>query len=261
MTGEDAPVSSQLSVSLGVMTCHDFLFYASRDYGAVAQPADFIGNYALMYAMNRHIPKVRRLIDGVVPHYEEDLRMMPLYATPAAFVDDFPHDSSMGRNWIDVSMLLGASRDGRWHRRDMTRITWNSVGASLLEKMEQDNINMPKKGAYYQHPPLASFYFYVVGERLPSVFRVGKKYSPVRASFHPLEMEEKSGRFSPTCPVTVDDLPAETRILRGSLLTVPPTPVLTLSELDGAYIEGKDSNGLVHRFPVPDREKYEGAWS
>ncbi len=253
-------MSSHLSVNLGIMTCHDYLFYASRDYGATAKPADFIGNYALMYAMNRRTPEIRRMIDGTTPHYNEDLSRMPVYVTPAAFVDDFPHEVSTGQSWIKSSVLLGAMRKGHWNRGNMTRLTWNSIGESLLERMEQDNINLPKKGAYYQHPPLSSLYFYAVGESLPTVFRLGKKYSPVRASFYPLDVREKEGRFTPTCPVTVSDLPESTRILRGSLLTVPPTPTLILSELEGKYIEGKDPEGVVHRFPIPDTEKYHESW-
>ncbi|NHI84353.1 MAG: hypothetical protein EAX81_08645 [Candidatus Thorarchaeota archaeon] len=71
-----------------------------------------------------------------------------------------------------------------------------------------------------------------------------------------MEVEEKRGRFNPTCPVNVVDLPTDTEILEGSLVTSPPAPILLNSELKGEYHEGKDSSGAVHRIPVPNKERF-----
>lgn len=246
-------------VNLVLMTCHDYLFYASRDYDSMAQPSNIIGNYALMYAINRGIPEIRRLASGNVPHYDEDLPRMQVYATPAAFVDDFP---SSGRScqWFAQQLQLGGTKKTRWHANPLVMITWNSTGASLLDKMQQNNLNVPKKGAYYKYPPLRSFYFYAVGTPIPSVIRIGKKYIPARLASEQVEMDFKSGIFKPTGPVTVADLPSETEILSGSILTIPPAPVLASSELEGEYLEGRDHSGTDHRIPVPTKAQYVKSW-
>ena len=254
-------VSGGLAANLVLMTCHDYLFYASQDYGSIARPADIIGSYALMYAMNRQTSEVRRAVSGNKPHYDEDLPKMRVYATPAAFVDDFPYNpSGSGSRWLGHQVQLGGTLEQTWRRGSPEMITWNSIGEGLLDKMQQDNLNIPKIGAYYKHPPMTSFYFYAIGDPIPSVIRIGKKYTPARLSVIPVKSEEKSGVFQPTCPVNMADLPKETQIRRGSILTIPPTPILVASELEGKYIECKDSHGIVHCFPRPKRGLYREAW-
>ncbi|MHA1769312.1 MAG: type I-D CRISPR-associated protein Cas5/Csc1 [Candidatus Thorarchaeota archaeon] len=237
--------------NLARMTCHDFLFYASRDYGASARPVSTIGNYALMYAMNRNIPEVRRVITGTTPKYNEHLPLMKVYATPASPVsaESVRGDPQIGAGIVDFVSS-----------HEVTRITWNSVGESLLWAMEAEKINIPKVGSYFKINPLATFYFYTVGGPIPSVIRIGKKYIPARIRLEALEITEKEGRFKPTCAVNVEDLPEETQILGGSLLTVPPSPLLLDADLDGAYVEGKAPDGSVHRIPVPRQDRFRESW-
>ncbi|NWF94511.1 MAG: type I-D CRISPR-associated protein Cas5/Csc1 [Candidatus Thorarchaeota archaeon] len=254
-------MSGRPAVSLALMTCHDFLLYASQDYGATARPARIIGNYALMYALNRHIPGIRRVTSLSTPFYGEDLPMMQTYATPAAHVDDFPYyQSGSARRWLSHQIQVGGSVSGSWRHGDPVMITWNSIGESLLDKMEQDSLNIPKVGAYYRYPPLTTYYFYSVGGDLPRLVRIGKKYIPARISTTELEVEERTGVFQPTCPVTVADLPDDTMIRSGSLLTVPPSPVLIGAELEGRYLECKDPEGLIHRLPAPKTDIYRSVW-
>ncbi len=249
------------TVSLALMTCHDFLLYASQDYGATARPARIIGNYALMYAINRHIQAIRRVTSQSTPFYEEDLPMMQVYTTPAAHVDDFwYYQSGTGRPWQSHQIQVGGSLNVTWRHGEPVRMTWNSIGESLLDKMEKDGRNIPKKGAYYRYPPLTTYYFYAVGGELPRLVRIGKKYIPARIYTTRLEVEERKGVFQPTCPVTVADLPNDTEIRSGSLLTVPPAPILIGAELEGRYLECKDPDGLIHRLPAPKIDIYVSAW-
>ncbi len=249
-------------VSLVLMTCHDFLYYASQDYGAVARPSNIIGNYALMYALNRQTPAIRRLTSQNSPHYEEDLPRMPVYAPPAGFVDDVPyHLPGSTDRWFRKQVPLCGTTRVPWKQGSAQMITWNSIGESLLDKMEQDNLNLPKVGAYYRHPPLSFFYFYSIGLPVPSVVRIGKKYIPARLAITPLNVITKIGVFQPTCPVTVADLPENTKIRSGSLLTIPPTPVVLAAELEGPYFECTDEHGLIHRFPIPKKESYRTVWN
>ncbi len=251
-------MSSSRDIHLAIITCHDFLFFASQDYGSVARPLDYIGNYALMYALNRNDPMFHRTVSGSTPFYDEDLPRMSIYATPAAKVTEFPHRQSEGK-WIGSEYNLGEGTIPSWTHQELTKITWNCVGEKLSFTMRQDNLNMPKKGIYYKFSPLTSFYFYVIGEPLPTVFRLGKKYAAVRARFYKLQAKRKTGEFSPTCPVTVVDLPAETSILRGSLITMPPSPILINARLKGRYFECSDEYGTKHIIPRPDVEKYENS--
>jgi len=254
-------LSDELRANLVLMTCHDYLFYASQDYGATAQPSNIIGSYALMYAVNQSIPEVRRAVSGNKPHYDEDLPKMKVYATPAAFVDNFPYFHSESKTrWLGHQVQLGGTLKQTWHRGSLEKITWNSIGESLLDKMQQDNVNIPKVGAYYKHPPMASFYFYAIGEPIPRVIRIGKKYIPARLNVNPLNFTMKTGVFKPTCPVNVADLPKKTHMRSGSILTIPPAPVLMDSELEGDYLECMDPYGVVHRFPRPKRGRFREAW-
>jgi CRISPR type I-D-associated protein Csc1 len=237
--------------NLARLTCHDFLFYASRDYGASAHPVSVIGNYALMYALNRHIPQIRRVVTGTTPHYDEDLPLMEVYATPASPVDSGPTEGYT---------QVGDQRIRFDSDSEILRITWNSTGESLLWSMEAEKINIPKVGSYYKIAPLATFSFYTAGESFSNVIRIGKKLIPARIELEELKMEEKCGKFNPTCPVNVSDLPSETKILGGSLLTVPPCPLLLSSQLEGVYMEGRDTRGRVHAFPVPLQERYKNSW-
>lgn len=253
-------------VNLVLLTSHDYLFFASRDYGATARPVDFVGNYALMYAINRRVPQVRRLISGSVPNYDADLAQMSVYATPAAPISAITFERTHtkmqhGEQSLSNQVIIG--KDSIPFNVDLatTRITWNSTGESLLWAMETDQVNLPKLGAYYKHRPLMSFYFYTVGGPVPRVFRLGKKHAVVRVAVHPLDVTLKEGVFSPTCPVTIADLPESTRILQGSLLTVPPSPILTDAELEGPYLEGLDERGFIHRIPQPDSSLYTSSWS
>jgi CRISPR type I-D-associated protein Csc1 len=238
--------------NLVYLTCHDFLFYASRDYGASARPVSIIGNYALMYAINRKNPRVRSVVTGTTPLYDKHLRLMEIYATPAlpTVSDGIESHPQIGSENIEFESQLG-----------MSRITWNSTGESLLWAMEAEKINIPKVGSYYKINPLAIFYFYTIGGPVPSVIRIGKKFVPARIKVEPLDVKEKKGRFRSTCPVNVADLPADTQILGGSLLTVPPSPLLLDAELEGAYIEGTDPKGQSHRIPVPLKERFAKSWS
>lgn len=235
------------------LTSHDFLFYASQDYGASARPVGLIGNYALMYGLNRNVPEVRRLVStGNRPHYDEDLPKMRIYATPAA--------PALGSS-LDARPKIGLNRFDFSSVPRQTEITWNSTGSSLLWTMPKEKINIPKTGSYHKFVPLTTFYFYTMGEQPSGVLRIGKKYTSARLERTPLDAKMTKGTFAPTCPVNVVDLPRETEILSGSLVKLPPVPLLLDAELKGDYVQGTDPGGQIHCFPVPSSERFEHSWS
>jgi hypothetical protein len=188
---------------------------------------------------------------------------MSIYATPGALGREFPYGkmkSRKGGRWIEREQKIGSVRFGRAYEQNLARITWNSIGESLLDVMKRDGLNIPKVGAYFKYPPLTTFYCYTLGKHPPNVCRLGKKLAPIRVSAFPLTSNEKSGKFRPTCPVNVIDLPETTNILEGSLLTVPPAPLLTNSQLEGEYLEATDEFGIHHIIPKPAPERFPTAF-
>ena len=157
--------------------------------------------------------------------------------------------------------MIGASPTNFDSDPRTTEITWNSTGSSLLWTMPKEKINIPKTGSYHKLLPLVTFYLYTVGGQIPGVFRIGKKHTPARLHCEPIEMNLEVGRFKATCPVNVVDLPEDTEIIEGSLVTIPPSPLLVEATLKGEYLKGVDSKGLIHRIPVPNQERFRGSWS
>lgn len=255
---------ASLRLNLAIITIHDYLFFASQDYGSSARPAQTVGNYALMYAINREIPEVRRVFSAHTPFYDVDLPLMKVYATPAASISSFQHvrstETAKPSQWVGRQSVVGERNLGRWETEGIVGMTWNSIGESVLATMKRENINIPRTGVYYKISPLNSFYCYTVGEPIPSVFRLGKKFAPVRVRLFGLNAVLKEGLFEPTCPVNVADLPEDTKMLRGSIATVPPSPLLLDSELEGKYLEAKDEKGSVHRIPQADPVRYTSSW-
>jgi len=254
-------METEFNLNLVVITSHDYMFFASRDYGAVAYPSDIVGNYALMYAVNRGTSGVTRVASGTTPYYDEDMVKMNTYATPGAPTEQFPYQgtgttSANGGRWLLRETRIGSKTIPSWDAASISRITWNSIGETLLDIMTRDRLNLPKVGAYFKHAPLRSFYFYTIGKDIPQVIRLGKKHTSVRCSVFPLKPKLAFGTFRPTCPVNTIDLPEQTRILQGSILTIPPSPVIVDAELDGAHLSAVDSHGYIHRVPIPDRAKY-----
>ena len=137
-------------MNLARLTCHDFLFYASRDYGSSARPVSIIGNYALMYALNRNVSEVRPTVTGSTPLYDDHLPLMTIYATPA---------TPVVTGSIGAHPIIGPKTVEFDRQLNVSRITWNSTGESLLWTMEVEKINLPKVGSYFKINPLATFYF------------------------------------------------------------------------------------------------------
>jgi hypothetical protein len=98
----------------------------------------------------------------------------------------------------------------------------------------------PKLGGYMKYPPLTSYEFFIIGNTGPRVMRLGKKLSPVTSLAQKLEhVELKNGVFYPNHPVSVSDLPAESKLLEGKIIILPNGLIATEAKLQGAYYEGK----------------------
>ena len=74
---------------LTIIVTHDFLSYATRDYNSQVFTEDYIGNYALIYALNGHINTIQRIHSGTKPFYLEDMKKIEIYSTPALILSKF----------------------------------------------------------------------------------------------------------------------------------------------------------------------------
>lgn len=227
-----------------ILTLHDFFFYISREF-RVGVPAPFINNTALLYALNRYLPEVQRLISGTKPHYSQDFPIFSLYATPASLYND-------------KRVSIGEKESLWQHESEPVKISYNSVDSPLVFMMKPETVALPKVGAYFKYPPLNTFEFFTIGGKGNNLIRIGKKLVPARLKYTKLQnVEKKSGKFKPNHAVNLLDLPKETEVLKGTLHIVPPTSIMSNAELNGQYLIGK-INTKTFRVAKPDFTKYSG---
>ncbi|PSN88302.1 type I-D CRISPR-associated protein Cas5/Csc1 [Candidatus Marsarchaeota G1 archaeon OSP_B] len=172
---------------------------------------NFIGNYALMYAINTLINDVHRNASGTKPFYEEDLKRFKLYATPAKplIVSDVP---------FSFTKL-------RWNRWERVSHTFNSVYTLLQTTESSRKPNLPQIGSKEKFAPLNTFEFFVIGGAPPSLIRLGKKHAACRVHAYPLTLVKKSdSEFFVDHPVNPMDVSSfEQKIVRGDYqLQFPP---------------------------------------
>lgn len=230
-----------------VLSPHDFLFYVAREL-VEGVPTDIISNTALLYAFNTHA-RVHRNASGTVPHYEEDAERFTLYPTPAALSE---RALSEGRVVLGNALV-------RWGgvSTELVRMTYNSV-QTTTQTTDVGHLCFPMVGHYMKYQPLTPFEGFVLGGVSSRLLRLGKKLSPVRVYYERLEDATiREGTFTPSHPVNANDLPSTTRLVRGRLQVIPPTPIYTQCVLDGQYIEGR-CDGKPYRIALPDLEKYSG---
>lgn len=226
-----------------VLSTHDFFTYVSKEL-KVGIPSDLINNTALLYAFNTHISSAHRVVSGTVPNYREDLKKFSIYSTPARLLDN--------------NLIIKGGELGQWDgvSRDLKRLTYNAVHTVTNTT---DTIQaVPSMGHYMNYPPLTPFECFIIGGRSSSVIRLGKKLSPVRVEYQPLENVKiiKGREFSPSHPVNSKDLPPSTKLLECSVEVIPPVPVYRASRLKGDYLLG-EVNGKKYKIALPDSEIYQ----
>ena len=233
------PREMNLRAYLLTITVHDFFFYASHEL-RVAVTAPFIHNTALGYAVNR-FSKIHRVASVSGPFYISDFSMMSIYVTPA-FMDG-------------VSPVVG-DRSMRFPAKEIVKITRNAVN-TVTQTTESGNLVLPALITYMAYPPLTTFRAYSLGGTPPPVIRIGKKEPPARVRYE--ELEDVSlcrGRFEPTHPVSLIDLPQDTKVLKAEIYDMRPSPLLVRSVLDGPYIVALDGGEKKHVIALPDPKKY-----
>jgi len=181
----------------GIYRCkvvtHDYLFFTTLGFRDTTLTR-YIGNYALIYAINRNIQTIQRNASGTKPFYQEDLSKVLIYATPAALSSD-------------KLTPLAVDKSIEWTSHPKAYVTFNSVN-TLTQMTETGRANLPQIGRKAKYPPLNSFNFFAIGGNPAGIIRLGKKQIPCRVFTTPLKIEQVSeDLFEPSHPVNPSDLP------------------------------------------------------
>ena len=110
---------------------HDYLFFSTIGFRDTRM-TNYIGNYALMYAINRKTNDIQRNASGTVPFYKEDMPKMTIYATPAFTTSD-------------SEVPLAQSNTISWENQPQVYITFNSVN-TITQLTETNRLNLPQIG-------------------------------------------------------------------------------------------------------------------
>lgn len=214
-----------------LLTVHDYFFYVTREYGGKSYSSPYISNVSLMYALNRSLSAVQRVVSGTVPHYIEDQQRFVLYATPAV-----PQQN------LSETRASICGENIPWQWSPAVELSFNAVDSPFIFSTEKESIIgkklvLPKWGSYMKYPPLNTFEFFIIGRGTgPRVIRLGKKMVPVVAIYTKCtDIKEKSGEFNPDHPVNWNDIKMSHTFYDGSIIMQPWIPLIVSARLNGPY--------------------------
>ena len=233
-----------MKVYRALLSVHDFFFYVSREL-RVGGTEPYISNTALLYAFNR--VNTHRNVAGIKPFYDDDRRSFKIYTTPALICEEF----------MVIADII--SRKNPKITSDLVKVTYNSVIEGFITFMEEKKLTLPKRGYYMKYPPLTTFEFFILTGHevnLPTLIRVGKKYSPARVYYEKLEFSISHGKFRPSHPVNVLDLPGGmAKVLEGRFVLITPVPLLVDCQIEGQYIRANNGKRTYY-IAMPDKRLY-----
>ena len=224
------------------LVAHDYLFFTTLGFRDTTM-TNYIGNYALIYAINRHIQAIQRNASGTKPYYQQDLPKISIYVTPASLSSE--SEIPFARDKIFA-----------WENQPQVYITFNSVN-TLTQLTETGRANLPQIGRKAKYPPLNSFDFFVIGGNPHGIIRLGKKQVPCRIFAIPLKVERLStGSFTPSHPVNPADLASllPEDIESAELIRQTP-PLLVNARLKAAHYVCNDGK-KTFRIAKPDSSRY-----
>jgi CRISPR type I-D-associated protein Csc1 len=224
------------------LVAHDYLFFTALGFRDTTT-TKYIGNYALMYAINRHIHAIHRNASGTKPYYQHDLQRISIYATPAFL-------SSESQIPLTIDKVLS------WENQSPVYITFNSVNTST-QLTETGRANLPQIGKKGKYPPLNSFDFFAIGGNPQGLVRLGKKQVPCRIFSTPITIQRMSTEsFTASHPVNPMDLPhiSPEDIESAELIRQTP-PLLVNVRMRATHYLCSDGDRTV-RIVKPDAAKY-----
>lgn len=211
---------------------HDYLWFSSTEISKVSTTLPVIHNYALTYALSSFSYSV---FLGNMPRYSTDLPRMPLYATPAAC--EVAQSTKLTYNAVDSLSLrtdIGPSVN-----------TPNLGWRIYIDPMyERSNTIKPSKGYQFYVFIFTKEHELVFGDSQPqTVFRLGKKGSPVRVRWQEISNPLAVFRNEPTRPGhLVNPLDVSGKIKSFDLVNIPPHMLFRRPEItDDWFIFGADA--------------------
>jgi len=235
-------VSDRQAIYRCRLVAHDYLFFTTLGFRDTTM-TNYIGNYALIYAINRHIQAIQRNASGTKPYYQQDLRKISIYATPASLSSE--SETPLARDKIFS-----------WQNQPWVYITFNSVN-TLTQLTETGRANLPQIGRKAKYPPLDSFDFFTIGGNPQGVIRLGKKQVPCRIFATPLKVERLlTGSFIPSHPVNPADLTSlSPEDIESAELIRQTPPLLVNARLRASYYICTDGKRTYH-IARPDPNRY-----
>lgn len=192
MSADTSTEKLQKSVYKCQLVAHDYLFFSTMGFRDTRM-TNYIGNYALMYAINRKTSQIQRNASGSVPFYKEDMSQIKIYSTPA-------FTSTKSEVPITNHSII------RWENQPQVYVTFNSIN-TITQLTETSRVNLPQIGRKAKHPPLNSFEFFAIGGDPSGIVRLGKKQVACRIFAVRLNLREVSSDFfHPSHPVNLEDL-------------------------------------------------------
>ena len=224
------------------LVAHDYLFFSTIGFRDTTM-TNYLGNYALMYAINRKINAVQRNASGTVPFYKEDLPKMAIYATPASFASE-------------SKVPIAPDRIIQWENQPQAYVTFNSVN-TITQLTETERANLPQIGRKAKHPPLNSFDFFAIGGNPRGIIRLGKKQVPCRIYSVPLGVNKVSSSiFQSSHPINLEDLTGWTpEDIKSAELIRQTPPLLVNARLKAQHYICSDGIKTYH-IAKPDASRY-----
>ena len=212
-----------------ILTSHDFLHFTTKGFYETTM-TEIIGNYPIMYAINRSVQKVQRNASGTKPLYNEDVVEFLIYATPGELLRF--HKAK-----------FGSHEPVGWAARDNVYLTYNAI-STATQTVGTERLNFPMVGRKAKQPPLNAFRFYSIGGEPAGIVRVGKKQVPARLETRRLNVVAiDGGEFRPDHPINPADY--DNVELRAGVLVRQPTPVIINARMVGDHY-------VCHAPPSPE---------
>lgn len=243
MSADTLTEYSQETIYKCRLVAHDYLFFSTMGFRDTKM-TNYIGNYALMYAINRKTSDIQRNASGTVPFYKEDLPRIKIYSTPAFTT-------------AESKVPITENNVINWGNQPQFYVTFNSVN-TITQLTETNRVNLPQIGRKAKFPPLNSFEFFTIGGTPSGVVRLGKKQVACRIFSVPLKVKEISSNiFHPSHPINLEDLTSlvPTDIKNAELIKQTP-PLIVNAYLKAEHYVCSDSSN-TYNILKPDSKKYQ----
>lgn len=193
-----------IRVFYGRLYNHDYLWFSSSEISKIITTIPVIHNYALSYALSYFSYGV---FEGNKPRYSDDLRQMPIYATPAINLQATKITISFNA-MDDLTLTTGVSKKSN---------------TPNLGKRVYVNPIFKTSNPYYSLRYFHFYAFFIKNTIPPSIVRLGKKGCSCRIHWKDISnpiarLEEEF--FKPTHPVNPLDVEGE--IGAFDLVSIPP---------------------------------------